>query len=66
MDSRGGTMILQNVMLVYDRKKNEIYFYADGRKILVDGDYRKHRAFMLFENAMAAKSDKSYWFREKK
>jgi len=54
-------MILQDVMLTYDRKKNEIYFYADGRKILVDGDYRKHRAFMLFENAMNTPVRNPYW-----
>ena len=57
-------MILQDVMLTYDRGKNEIYFYADGRKILVDGDYRKHRAFMLFENAMNVEKKQIYWERE--
>ena len=52
MDSRGGTMILQDVMVTYDRKTEKFKFYADGREIEVKGDMAYYRVCLLLQNAM--------------
>ena len=52
MDSRGGTMIIQDVMITYDRRTKVFKFYADGRQVEVTGDMAYYRVCLLLQNAM--------------
>ena len=45
-------MILQDVMLTYDRRTKTYKFYADGRQIEVKGDMAFYRVCLLLQNAL--------------
>jgi len=45
-------MIIQDVMITYDRKTEVFKFYADGREFEIKGDMAVYRVFLLLQNAM--------------
>lgn len=51
-------MIIQDVMISYDRKEKVFKFYADGREIEVKGDMAYYRICLLLSNAMERKEEK--------
>ena len=45
-------MIIQDVMITYDRRTKTFKFYADGRQVEVTGDMAYYRVCLLLQNAM--------------
>jgi len=48
-------MIIQDVMITYDRQTKTYRFYADGRQIEVKGDMAYYRVCLLLHNAAQKK-----------
>ncbi len=45
-------MVLQDVMLGYNKALNVYYVYAEGRQVEIKGDMDRYRAIALFEKAV--------------
>ena len=45
-------MIIQDVMITYDRRTKVFKFYADSKQVEVTGDMAYYRVCLLLQNAM--------------
>ena len=51
-------MILHDVVLSYDDKRDVYYVYAENKRVKIEGDMDRYRAIALFEKAVEVKREK--------
>ena len=51
-------MILHDVVLSYDDKRDVYYVYAENKRVKIEGDMDRYRAISLFEKAVEVKREK--------
>ncbi len=58
--ARGGSaMLMQDVMVTYDRRTKIYRFYADGNEQVVKGDMAYHKICLLLANATSEEEERN-------